>query len=89
MNRERLLFVAVLAILGLWFVLRGRTEPTSDAAVAKGPLVRRAIKSPEYAAIGLGGKVAGEEPFTVVTHRVRPTDRPHSRERGVERLAQR
>jgi len=76
-NRERLLFVSVLAILGLWFVLRGHTEPTRDASVTHVPLQRRAIKSADHPVMGLGGKVSGEEPFTVVTN-----ERPHARPVG-------
>lgn len=55
MNRERLLFVAVLAILGLWyFVLRAPERPVETASSGSSPILRRAILPGAYTELVLG-----------------------------------
>lgn len=48
MNRERILFVAVVAILGLWFLLRSPQAPVEDAKSKVKPIERVPAPSSAY-----------------------------------------
>ncbi|HEX5138020.1 MAG TPA: tetratricopeptide repeat protein [Planctomycetota bacterium] len=74
MNRERILFVSVLAILGLWFFLRSPQRPVASAEVGREGLTRRPVRSAEYKVIRFG-TMTGPDPTTIVTN-VRPHPRP-------------
>jgi len=70
-NRERLLFVAVLAILALWFFLRGSVEPVTSVKAPVKELVRGPIKGVDFAPVSLS------EAADIIQ---RPTNvRPHPR----------
>jgi tetratricopeptide (TPR) repeat protein len=73
-NRERLLFLGVLAILGLWFVLRAPPRPVADATPGKTQLARRPVGDAALPETLLGG-LATREPFTLKTN-VKPHPRP-------------
>lgn len=73
MNRERLLFVAVLAILGLWYVLRAPETPGPVPPSRNGDVERRPIAPAAFPQIVLGDTRA--EAFTPANN-VRPHPRP-------------
>lgn len=74
MNRERLLFVGVLAIVGLWFVLRAPEKPATPPTPRGDEVVRLPILPASYSPVVLG-EHAGKGVFTQPSN-VRPHPRP-------------
>ena len=73
MNRERLLLVAVLAIIALWyFVLRTPVEPVTNAKPGMLKIARLAVKSADSTPRSVN--VPDPMPFTLVTN-----EKPHKR----------
>ncbi len=74
MNRERLLFVSVLAIVGLWFVLRTPERPAPAPTPKIDQVVRRPITPAAYAPVVLGENPRA--PVFTQPSNIRPHPRP-------------